>query len=298
MRSIEAIPVSEQDVYIFEVSQNNFNSSVVLNSHKIPVFVEFMGVWSEPCILMSDSLAAMAKEFAGQFIFAKVDIDEQPELQKEHNIENVPTLKVFREGEVVHTDEGLLQEAELRTLLKAHGVFRQSDELREQARQKHMAGETAEAITLLTQAIQQDPSNTRVAMDMVQVLLDINELAQAKGLFNKLPDKDKQSDTGRALIGQLTFKDLAANTEGKEILLAHISANAEDHDARFDLAVCLVAEHDYQQAIDKLFEIFDKDPDYKDGAAREMIINLTNMLAPNEPELAQEFRRRLGSTMA
>jgi putative thioredoxin len=41
------------------------------------VLVEFMGIWSEPCVVMADVLADLAKEFAGQFVFAKVDIDEQ-----------------------------------------------------------------------------------------------------------------------------------------------------------------------------------------------------------------------------
>jgi putative thioredoxin len=50
--------------------------------------------------------------------------------------------------------------------------------------------------------------------------------------------------------------------------------------------------------MDHLFAILQKDPEYKQGAAREMIISLINMLAPNEPVLAQEFRRRLGNVIA
>ena len=290
--------MSNQEVFIFEVSNSSFGSSVLLNSHKLPVLVEFMGIWSEHCIKMEDSLAAMAKEFAGQFIFAKVDIDEQQELRKEYNIENVPTLKVFKNGEVVQTEEGLIEDKDLRLLLRSYGVFRESDDMREQARQKHIAGDTTEAIKLLTEAIQKDPANTRVAMDMVQVLLDIGELEQAKDLFNRLPESVRESTTGHALTGQITFRKLAAKTEGKEILLQRIAANPDDFDARFDLSICLVAEYDYQQAMDNLFFIFDKEPEYKDGAAKEMIINLTNALAPNDPTLAQEFRRRLGSILA
>ena len=290
--------MSNQEVFNFEVSNSSFGSSVLPNSHKLPVLVEFMGIWSEHCIKMEDSLAAMAKEFAGQFIFAKVDIDEQQELRKEYNIENVPTLKVFKNGEVVQTEEGLIEDKDLRLLLRSYGVFRESDDMREQARQKHIAGDTTEAIKLLTEAIQKDPANTRVAMDMVQVLLDIGELEQAKDLFNRLPESVRESTTGHALTGQITFRKLAAKTEGKEILLQRIAANPDDFDARFDLSICLVAEYDYQQAMDNLFFIFDKEPEYKDGAAKEMIINLTNALAPNDPTLAQEFRRRLGSILA
>jgi len=287
--------VSDQEALIFEVSKNNFNTSVVLNSHKLPVIVEFMGVWSGPCIQMADTLAELAKEFAGQFIFAKVDIDEQPELQKEYTVENVPTIKVFKDGEVVRTEEGLLKQDELKDLLKVYGIYRQSDESRELARQKHMAGETIEAITLLTQAVQQDPSNTRVAMDMVQIFLDINEIEQAKSLFNRLPENERTSEMGKALLGQLTFKDLAAKTDGKDQLQARFIEHPEDTDSGFNLAICLVAAHEYAEALDTLFTLFDQDPESKNGAVKEMIINLSNMLASNEPALSQQARRKLGS---
>ena len=290
--------MNEKEVFIFEVSENNFGSTVILNSHKIPVIVEFMGMWSEPCIRLENSLVALAREFAGQFIFAKVDIDEQKVLREQYAIQNLPTLKVFKDGELVRTEEGLLNDVELTALLKAYGIFRESDEIREQARQKHLAGDTMGAITLLTKAIQQDPGNTLVAMDMVQVMLDIGQLQSAQELFNKLPSKDKDSTTGRALTGQLTFRTLAEKTAGKEQLQTRVAQNAEDHDARFDLAVCLVADHDYSQAMEQLFTILDTEPEYKEGAARELIINLTNMLMPNDPMMAQEFRRRLSNKLS
>ena len=216
---------------------------------------------------------------------------------QEYNVKNIPTVKVFKDGEVIMTEEGQLSQADLRELLKSHGIYRQSDELRQQARTKHMAGDMIGAVTLLTQAIQQDPSNTRVAMDMVQVFLDMNELEQATSLFNKLPDKDKNSETGKILIGQFTFKELASKTEGKEALMAKLEVNPADFDACFDLSLCLVSENNFQEAMSYLFKIFDQQPEYKDGAAKEMIINLTNMLAPNEPEMAQKFRRRLGNVI-
>lgn len=290
--------MSDKEVYIFEVTENNFPSTVISNSEKIPVFVAFLGSWSEHCFKLEVILADMAKEFAGQFIFAKVDIDEQPELRKEYKIENVPSLKVFKGGEVVHTEEGVVEPDEMRVLLKSYGIFRESDELREKARVQHMAGNVIEAIKLLTQAIQLDPSNIRVAMDMVQVFLDINELEQARGLFNKLPEAEQDSEIGRSLAGQLSFKELAAKTVGKESLETQLMSNPKDNDAHFDLSICLVAEHDYQSAMDHLFEILSTEQNYKEGAAQEMIISLTNVLAPNEPALAKEFRRRLANMTA
>lgn len=175
---------------------------------------------------------------------------------------------------------------------------RPSDTQRMQAREKHMAGDTVAAVTLLTQAIQTDPQNMRIAMDMVQILLDSGELEQAKALYNRLPETERESPTGRTLRGHLAFRDLAAKTAGKETLTELVAKEPDNHDATFDLAICLVAEYDYQTATDHLFAIFDQEPDYKQGAAKELIMSLANMLAANEPDLAQSIRRRLGNALS
>lgn len=283
------------DSLTFDVSQNSFDNAVVLKSFTTPVLVLYIEAWSEPCSLMADSLAELAKEFGGKFVLAKVDVDEHPELRKLHAISSVPTLKVFVDGDVVGTREGQMAQDELRALLKSHGIFRESDELRLQARNKHISGNTVEAIQLLTSAVQQDPGNTRIAQDMVQVFLDINALDQAQDLFYKLPEKDRISDTGKALQGQITFSSLAKKTLGKKALQEKIGINPNDHDAHFDLAICNVAEHDYSQAMTHLFKIFENDAHYKDGAAREMIIKLTETIAQQHPQMAQTYRRKLGS---
>ncbi len=287
-----------KQAFIFEVSDRSFDKYVIGNSSKAPAFVVFIGVWSEPCITMCDMFAALATEFAEEFIFAKVDIDESSELKEKYNIENVPTLKVIVDGEVVASEEGKLSEAEARTLLKSYGIVNQTEEKRMQARQLHMQGETQDAIMLLTLAIQQDPSNTNVAMDMVQIFIDLGEIEQASSLFNRLPDSIKSSETGLSLSGQLWIIEQASKTAGLQTLKETILKNPDDYDARFDCAICEIAEHNIQQALDHLFYIQQNNADYKQGAAREMIITIINTIAPNNPEQAQKYRTQLAGLLA
>jgi putative thioredoxin len=287
-----------KQAFIFDVSDRSFEKYVLGNSNKAPVFVAFIGVWSEPCITMCDMFAELATEFAEQFVFAKVDIDENSELKEKYGIHNVPTLKVFVDGKAMVTEEGKLEEEEARALLKSYGIVNQTEELRMQARQLHMQGNTQEAIMQLTLAVQQDPSNTRVAMDMVQIFIDMGELEQASSLFNRLPEKDKGSETGLSLSGQLWIIEEAAKTAGLEILKETILKNPDDYDARFDCAICEIAQHNTQQALDHLFYIQQHKADYKEGAAREMIITIINTLAPNNPEIAQQYRTQLAGMLA
>lgn len=289
--------MQQPESYIFNATEKNFPQAVLLNSHKLPVFALYMGTWSEHCLVMADDLEQLAREFAGDFIFARIDIDEQAALRKDHRIENVPTLKVFRDGEVALTEEGTLKTDEIRTLLRTQGITHASDEQRHQAREKHMQGDTVAAIQLLTAAIQQDPSNTRIAMDMVQIFIDIGELEQADSLLQRLPDPDRKSETGRSLQWQIKFRGLVAQTDGKDALLQQHEQQPENLDINFDLAICHIADFEYQTAVGLLLNIVKQDADYKDGAAREMIIYLANMLGSIQPELAQEFRRQLGNVL-
>jgi putative thioredoxin len=288
----------KKQAFIFEVSDRSFEKYVIGNSGKVPVFVAFIGVWSEPSILMTDMFAGLATEFAGQFILAKVDVDECSQLKQQYGIENIPTLKVFVDGKVVASEEGRLSEEEARALLKSFDIVNQTEEKRLQARQLHLQGETHDAIMLLTLAIQQDPSNTRVAMDMVQIFIDTGEIEQAQNLFNRLPEADKVSEAGLSLSGQLWIIEQAEKTEGLSALKETLQKNPDDFDARFDAAICEIAGHNPRQALDHLFYIQQHNADYKAGAAREMIITIINTIAPNNPEMAQQYRTQLAGLLA
>jgi putative thioredoxin len=287
----------DKEALIFEVSEKSFNRSVILNSNKIPVVVEFMAVWSEPCVSMADLFAGLANEFAEKFIFAKIDIDEQPTLREQYKIENVPTLLVFKDGQIIRTKVGQLYETKARSLLQELGIFHESDLIREEAREKHLSGDTSTAILLLTEAIQRDPRNIRIAMDMVQIFIDLGQLEDARELFNRLPDQDKNSEMGKALTGQLLFLELAAKTEGIEALTQRVHKDTSNHTARFYLAICQVAQHNYRDAMENLLAIQKAEPTFKDGAAQEMIATLANMLSPRDPALAQDYRRKLANLL-
>lgn len=286
---------NENKPLIFEVNQSNFEDLVVHNSSHLLVLVEFMGIWSEPCIKTEYAIVELATEFVGQFIFVKIDIDEQDELKQQFSITNVPTLLVFKDGKKVQREEGELQAEELRVLLKHYGVFKASDELRTQARQKHMDGDTQGAIILLTEAISSDPSNTRVALDMVQIFLDISEIEQAQSLFDRLPESAQKSDIGISISSQFNFIRLAQNTTGTVALQMQTAKNPNDYQAHFDLAVCLFAQHNIEKGMENLFFIQQNQADFKEGVAKEMIGLICNMLVTSNPEISGVYRRRLAN---
>lgn len=286
-----------KDVYIFEATAENFEQVVIQNSNKLPVVTLFMAVWSEPCFVLSEIFSKLAKEFAGQFIFTKVDIDEQQALRDQFKIENVPSILLIQNGNPTMTSEGLLTEDEARVLLKGVHVFNIIDEMRLQAREKHLAGDTENAIITLSEAIQQEPGNTKVALDMVQIFIDIKQFEQANDLFNKLPDAAKENDMGKSITGQLTFINLAAQKQDIETLHKIIESEESNQQARFDLAICLTAKYDYDDAIEQLLILHQQDESFQDGAAKELAITLIGMLKATQPEVASRAQTKLSNLL-
>jgi len=287
-----------KEIFVFEVSDKSFEKYVMLNSNKVPVFVIFMSVWSEPCVQMADMFSILAGEFAEQFVFAKVDIDENSQLKEQFNIRNVPTLKIFIDGDVVENEEGKLIEKEARALLKKYGIVNEIDEIRMQARQYHLQGDTSLAIKMLAQAMQKNLSNTKIAMDMVQIFIDLDEIEQATSLFNQLPDSAAKSETGESLSGQLWIIKQAKKTQGLDVLKEILLKNPDDMNAHFDCAICEISKHNTQQGLEHLFYIQKNNAEFKDGAAKEMIIAVLNKLALNNPEMVQKYRTQLASIVA
>jgi putative thioredoxin len=170
--------------------------------------------------------------------------------------------------------------------------------MRMQARELHLSGDTQAAFIKLTEAIKKDPQNTRIAMDMVQIFLDTRMLDNANELYSKLPDSVKETSMAKSLARQLAFANQAAKTDGVEVLQARIAKNENDFDARFDLAICLIADYETVAAVDQLFYILQRNADFKEGAAKELIIAMVGILKEKEPVLAKEIQQKLSNLVA
>jgi thioredoxin 1 len=85
-----------------------------------PVVVDFWAEWCPPCKAISRSLAELAEEFAGRMSVATIDVDANPESTRAYGVLAMPTLLVFRRGEVVGSLVGARPKAHLRHALTPH----------------------------------------------------------------------------------------------------------------------------------------------------------------------------------
>ncbi|MBR3473838.1 MAG: thioredoxin [Oscillospiraceae bacterium] len=94
----------------------NFEEEV-LRSDK-PVLVDFWATWCGPCRMLAPVIAQIAEEQDGVVKVGKVDVDEQPELAYRYGISSIPTLKVFKNGQLIKSSVGVVPKAMIEEMLR------------------------------------------------------------------------------------------------------------------------------------------------------------------------------------
>ena len=93
------------------------NFETIINENR-PVIVDFHAVWCGPCKTQAPILKQIADELGEQVRIIKIDVDQNQPLAVKYQIQSVPTLMIFKNGEIVHKQAGVHTKAQLLTILQ------------------------------------------------------------------------------------------------------------------------------------------------------------------------------------
>ncbi|WP_147126367.1 thioredoxin [Shimia ponticola] len=298
MLELNAGPAAED--LIKDVSEATFMEDVIAVSNDVPVIVDFWAEWCGPCKTLGPALEAAVTKAKGAVRMAKVDVDKNQMIAGQLQIQSIPTVYAFYKGQPIDGFQGAIPPSQIdefvERVAKAAGGTADGGlgEAVAAAEEMLEAGAAVDAAQTFAAILGEDPNNAAAYGGMIRAHVALEELDQAEAILNGAPAEISDSAEIEAARAQLELAKQAADAGPVAELTATVEANPDDHQARFDLAQAMHAAGDAEGAVDQLLELFRRDREWNDGAAKTQLFTIFDALKPNDP-VVLNGRRKLSS---
>ncbi|WP_415919242.1 thioredoxin [Tateyamaria sp. SN6-1] len=282
-------------------SEATFMQDVVEASQTTPVIVDFWAPWCGPCKTLGPLLEDAVKAAKGAVKMVKINVDEAQMIASQMRIQSIPTVYAFWQGQPVDGFQGAVPGSEItafveRVIETAGGEAPGAglDDAVAAAEEMLAEGAAVDAAQTFAAILGEEPNHAGAYGGLVRSHIAMDDLEQAEAILNGAPAEISDSPELEAAHAQLQLAKQAADAGPVAELRAAVDANPDDMQARFDLAQALHASGDAEGAVDALLDMFKRDREWNDGAAKAQLFTIFDALKPNDP-VVLNGRRRLSS---
>jgi len=282
------------NTYSFDTGTEAFERDVLQASTSVPVLVDFWAPWCAPCRALKPILEKLAGEYQGRFLLAKVNSDEHPQLSARFGVRGIPNVKAFVDGKLADEFTGALPESGVRAFIDRL-IPTPGEKLRRTARALVTQGDFDEAERHLRSALELEPANHALRLDLVELLLAKNSHAEADALFAPIPERERDERADK-LYSVLALWKRSQQLPAIGELEAKLAANPDDLPSRLALGERLIAGKRYEPALAALLEVVRRDRGALRTSARKLMVEVFN-LAEDQAGLVSEYRKLLAGAL-
>ncbi len=279
--------------WTIEVTETDFETAVLLRSKEVPVLVDFWAPWCGPCRVLGPVLEKLAEEYKGDFILAKVNVDENPSLAAGFGVQGIPAVKLFSAGTLASEFTGALPEPLVRDFLSRF-LPSGADKQVKQAAELEQAGKTAEAKATYNAVLESEPNHSKALLGLGRLLMEEGNNEEALDALERVSLVAEERKEADPLIARLKLQEGAG--EDESALRQRIKKDPADLEARFNLAQSLAARENYEEALTEFLTIIKTDRAFRDDGAREAMIQIFEVLG-SDHALTEKYRSELAKVL-
>jgi putative thioredoxin len=279
--------------WTIDVNEENFEAEVLQRSMEVPVLVDFWAEWCGPCKALSPVLEKLADEYNGDFMLAKINVDENPNLAGAFNIQGIPAVKLVRGGQLASEFTGALPEPMLREFL-AKFLPSAIDKEALAAAELEADGKVEEARAAYQEILAGDPNHAQALLGMGRLAMAGGDNDAAREHLDKISIVADERKEAERLLARLDLQSGGATNEAA--LRDKVKADPKDLEARFELAQALASVEKYDEALGHFLEIVKTDRKFQDDGARKAMIQIFEVLGGEDP-VTDKYRSDLAAVL-
>lgn len=282
---------------IIDTSTESFMSDVIETSKEVPVLVDFWAPWCGPCKQLGPILEKIVSSAGGNIKLAKLNIDEHPQIAQQLQIQSIPAVFAFKDGQPFDAFVGAQSETQVKEFIeKIIGSIGPSpiDNALKSADSEFEKNDFSAAANLYLQVLNADPKNIHALTGLARTYLAEKNIDQAKEVLDNIPLENSNSEKVIAVKSALNLLEKAENTDDIDELIAALEKKPGDLEILYNIAMASIGDNNHEQAINYLLEIIKTQKDWNNGKARENLLKIFESLGPTN-ELTIQGRRQLSA---
>ena len=274
----------------------SFVADVIEASKETPVIVDFWATWCGPCRQLGPSIEKNVLAAKGKVKLVKIDIDANPQFAGQLRVQSIPAVFAFVGGRPVDGFMGALPDSQVKQFvdrIAGQAPANAVDELLAMAKESLEVGDVGGAAQAYAQVLQAEPDNVKAIGGMARCYLAGGDAERAAEIAAMAPDDAKDADLDSVRAALALAEEGPSETGEFEQRLAK---DANDHEARYEIAKALAARGAWAEASDHLLTIIAADRAWNDDAARKQLLTIFEA-AGSGSDITRAGRRRLSSIL-